>query len=100
VLLPQTLWFPAVRRSLPALVVICVAINIGMWLERILIIWNTLSHDYMSSVWRSFHFTFWDWSFLIAPLGLFAFLFLLFVRLVPAVSMFDMRELSHKEGAA
>ena len=75
-------------------------INVGMWLERILIIWNTLSHDYMPSLWRSFHFTFWDWTFLIAPLGLFAFLFLIFVRLVPAVSMFDMRELSHKEGAA
>ena len=75
-----------------------IAINIGMWLERILIIWNTLSHDYMPSLWRSFHFTFWDWSFLIAPLGLFAFLFLLFVRLVPAVSMFDMRELAHRGG--
>jgi hypothetical protein len=100
VLLPQALWFPTVRRSLPALFVIAIAINIGMWLERILIIFNTLSHDYMPSVWRTFHFGFWDWSFLIAPLGLFALLFLLFVRLVPAVSMFDMRELSHQEGAA
>ncbi len=50
-----------------------------MWLERILIVWNTLSHDYMPTMWRTFHFTFWDWSFLIAPLGLFAFLFLIFV---------------------
>jgi len=54
----------------------------------------------MPSLWRSFHFTFWDWSFLIAPLGLFALLFLLFMRLVPSVSMFDMRELAHQEGAA
>ena len=100
VLLPQALWFPRVRRSLPALLVIAVSINVGMWLERILIIFNTLSHDYMPSVWRSFHFGFWDWSFLIAPLGLFALLFLLFVRLVPTVSMFEMRELSHQEGAA
>jgi molybdopterin-containing oxidoreductase family membrane subunit len=100
VLLPQAFWFPAVRQSLLALFAIAFGINVGMWLERILIIWNTLSHDYMPSLWRSFHFTFWDWSFLIAPLGLFAFLFLLFVRLVPAVSMFDMRELAHREGAA
>ena len=100
VLLPQALWFPHVRRSLPALFVIAIAINIGMWLERILIIFNTLSHDYMPSVWRTFHFGFWDWSFLIAPPGLFALLFLLFVRLVPAVSMFEMRQLSHEEGAA
>lgn len=100
VALPQALWFPRVRRSLPTLVAIAIAINIGMWLERILIVWNTLSHDYMPSLWRTFHFTFWDWSLLISPLGLFAFLFLIFVRLVPAVSMFDMRELSHREGAA
>ena len=63
--------------SLPALFMIAIAINVGMWLERILIIWNTLSHDYMPSLWRTFHFTFWDWSFLIAPLGFFAFLFLM-----------------------
>jgi Ni/Fe-hydrogenase subunit HybB-like protein len=100
VVLPQALWFPRVRRSLPGLLVIAIAINIGMWLERILIVWNTLSHDYMPSLWRTFHFTFWDWSFLIAPLGFFAFLFLIFVRLVPSVSMFDMRELAHREGAA
>jgi molybdopterin-containing oxidoreductase family membrane subunit len=88
------------RRSLPALFAIAIAINVGMWLERILIIFNTLSRDYMPSVWRTFHFGFWDWSFLIAPLGLFALAFLLFVRLVPTVSMFDMRELSHRERAA
>lgn len=100
VAIPQLLWLPRLRRSLPVLFAIAIAINVGMWLERILIVWNTLSHGYMPSLWRSFHFTFWDWSFLIAPLGLFALLFLVFVRLVPAVSMFDMRELAHEEGAA
>jgi molybdopterin-containing oxidoreductase family membrane subunit len=100
VILPQALWFAAVRRSLTALFGIAIAINVGMWLERILIVWNTLSHDYMPSLWRVFHFTFWDWSLLIAPLGVFAFLFLLFIRLVPAVSMFNMRALAHEEGAA
>ncbi|CCD98331.1 NrfD/PsrC family molybdoenzyme membrane anchor subunit [Bradyrhizobium sp. STM 3809] len=98
--IPQLLWWPTARRSLPILIAIAVAINVGMWLERILIVWNTLSHGYMPSLWRTFHFTFWDWTFLIAPLGFFAFLFLLFVRVVPSVSMFDMRELSHEERAA
>jgi molybdopterin-containing oxidoreductase family membrane subunit len=98
--IPQILWWPFARRSLLMLIPVAVAINVGMWLERILIVWNTLSHGYMPSLWRSFHFTFWDWSFLIAPLGFFAFLFLLFVRLVPSVSMFDMRQLAHEENAA
>ena len=100
VLIPQALWFPAIRRSLPALAAIAIAINIGMWLERILIIWNTLSHDYMPSLWRSAHFTFWDWSLLISPLGFFAFLFLVFVRFVPSVSMFEVRQLAHREKLA
>lgn len=100
VVLPQALWFPRVRRSLVALFVIAIAINVGMWLERILIVWNTLSHGYMPSLWRPFHFTIWDLAFILAPLGFFAFLFLMFVRLIPAVSMFDMRELAHRENVA
>ncbi|MGY4513521.1 NrfD/PsrC family molybdoenzyme membrane anchor subunit [Bradyrhizobium sp. USDA 3650] len=99
-LIPQLLWWPFARRSLLILIPIAIAINIGMWLERILIVWNTLSHGYMPSLWRTFHFTFWDWSFLVAPLGFFAFLFLIFVRLVPSISMFDVRELAHEEAAA
>ena len=47
-----------------------------MWLERILIIWNTLSHGYMPTLWRLFHPTVWDWVLLFGPLGLFVFLFL------------------------
>jgi molybdopterin-containing oxidoreductase family membrane subunit len=97
VLAPQALWFRAVRRSLPALVVISILINIGMGLERILIVWNTLSHAYMPSLWQVFKMTFWDWSILIAPLGLFAFMFLLFVRLVPSIAMYDVRRLAHEE---
>jgi Ni/Fe-hydrogenase subunit HybB-like protein len=97
---PQALWLRRVRASLPALFVIAILINVGMWLERILIIWNTLSHEYQVSLWRVFHTTFWDWSLLISPLGLFALMFLVFVRLVPAVSMFEMRQLAHEEGVA
>jgi molybdopterin-containing oxidoreductase family membrane subunit len=97
---PQALWFRAVRRSLPALVVIAILINIGMELERILIVWNTLSHAYMPSLWRVFKMTFWDWSLLISPLGFFVFLFLLLVRFVPSIAMYDMRKLAHEEDAA
>ncbi|HTK14014.1 MAG TPA: NrfD/PsrC family molybdoenzyme membrane anchor subunit [Xanthobacteraceae bacterium] len=100
VLAPQALWFRAVRRSLPALVVISILINVGMGLERILIVWNTLSHAYMPSLWHVFKMTFWDWSILIAPLGLFAFMFLLFVRLVPSIAMYDVRRLTHEEHAS
>ncbi|ACL61637.1 NrfD/PsrC family molybdoenzyme membrane anchor subunit [Methylobacterium nodulans] len=99
VVLPQALWLRRLRRSIPAMVVLSIIINAGMWLERILIIWTTLSHGYAASLWRVFHPTFWDWSFLFGPLGLFAFFFLILVRVVPAVSMHEVRQLSHKEAA-
>lgn len=99
-LLPQALWFRRVRRSVPALATISVLILMGMWLERILIIWNTLSHGYMPTMWRLFHPTVSDWVLLIGPLGLFVFMFLCFVRLVPAVSMYEVRRLCRKEGLA
>ncbi|MBY0298842.1 MAG: polysulfide reductase NrfD [Methylobacterium sp.] len=100
IVLPQALWLGRVRRSIPAMVGLSVVINVGMWLERILINWTTLSHGYAASLWRVFHPTLVDWSFLIGPLGLFACLFLLLVRVVPAVSMHEVRQLAHREGAA
>ena len=91
---PQAFWFAAVRRNIVAVFVIAVLINIGMWLERILIIWNTLSHDYLPSMWRLFIPTIWDWLTTFGSLGLFALMFLVFVRLVPVVSMHEVRRSS------
>jgi len=99
VIIPQSFWFAAVRRNVLAVVAISVAINIGMWLERILIIWNTLSHDYLPSVWRLFIPTIWDWLTTFGSLGFFALMFLIFVRLVPVVSMHEVRRLVADEVA-
>ncbi|HZL32031.1 MAG TPA: NrfD/PsrC family molybdoenzyme membrane anchor subunit [Pseudolabrys sp.] len=100
VFIPQLFWWRAIRRNIKAVCVIGVLINVGMWLERILIIWNTLSHGFLPSMRRSFVPTFWDWSLLLGSLGFFAFMFLLFVRLVPAVSMHEVRKLVHDEVTA
>jgi molybdopterin-containing oxidoreductase family membrane subunit len=98
--LPQALWFPEVRRSIALVVLVSLGINIGMWLERILIIWNTLSHGYAPSVWRLFYPTLWDWALFVGPMGLFAFLFLCFTRVLPAVPMSDVRKMCREEGLA
>jgi Ni/Fe-hydrogenase subunit HybB-like protein len=99
VVIPQAFWWTGIRRSVVATFVIAVIINIGMWLERILIVWNTLSHDYLPSSWRVFLPTIWDWAITLGSLGLFALMFLIFVRLVPAVSMHEVRKLVAEEGA-
>jgi molybdopterin-containing oxidoreductase family membrane subunit len=96
-LAPQALWFRAVRRNIPALVAISIGIMVGMWLERILIIWNTLSHGYLPSAWRLFYPTIADWLLLLAPVGLFATFFLILVRVLPAASMYDLRRLLREE---
>jgi molybdopterin-containing oxidoreductase family membrane subunit len=100
VVVPQALWFTRVRRSIAAVVVISIVINIGMWLERILIVWATLSHDYLPSSWRIFLPTFWDWALLFGSLGAFMFLFLLFVRILPALPAHELRKLWIEENSA
>jgi molybdopterin-containing oxidoreductase family membrane subunit len=69
-----------------------------MWLERILITVATPSHDYMPSSWKLYWPTLWDWMLWIGTLGFFAFLFLIFVRLVPFISLHEVRKLGHERG--
>ena len=99
VVIPQAFWFAVVRRNVGTVFVIAILINIGMWLERILIIWNTLSHDYAVSMWRLFLPTAWDWITTFGSLGLFALMYLVFVRLIPVVSMHEVRKLVDEEGS-
>ncbi len=99
VALPQLLWWPRARRNLWILAAVSIGINIGMWFERILIIWNTLSHTYLPSMRHVFVMSAIDWIFILGPLGLFAFLFLLFSRFLPVASMYEVRELGHRQGA-
>jgi len=97
VAIPQVFWLAAVRRNVVAVFSIAVLINIGMWIERILIVWNTLSHDYAVSMWRLFLPTAWDWITTVGSLGLFALMYLIFVRLLPVVSMHEVRKLIEEE---
>jgi Ni/Fe-hydrogenase subunit HybB-like protein len=97
VLTPQALWFKRVRTSVPALFVIAMIINLGMWLERYMIVVTSLSRDYLVSSWHNYSGTIWDWLTYFGSLGLFFFLFLLFIRLLPMISIFEMRELVSEE---
>jgi Ni/Fe-hydrogenase subunit HybB-like protein len=99
VLLPQLLWKRSVRRSAVALFVLSLVINLGMWLERVLIVVSSLAQDYMPSAWRVYWPTAWDWVFLLGSIAAFAWLFLLFVRVLPLISIAEMRELvAEKKG--
>jgi molybdopterin-containing oxidoreductase family membrane subunit len=96
VIIPQLLWFKGIRRNLVVLWVISIVINIGMWLERFIIIVQSLSKDFLPSSWGIYLPTVWDISIFIGTMGLFLMLLFLFLRVLPAISIFEMRELLHK----
>ena len=100
VIIPQSIWFTRVRQSVVALFALSIVINIGMWLERFMIIVTSLHRDFLPSSWGIFHPTFWDWATLAGSIGAFAWLFLMFVRFLPALSISEMRKLvlEKKEG--
>ncbi len=93
----QLLWSPRLRASGIALFLVSCGVLIGMWLERFMLIVTTLYRDFLASSWGMFYPTWWDFAFLFGSIGLFLALYLLFVRLVPVVSMFELRKLLHRE---
>jgi molybdopterin-containing oxidoreductase family membrane subunit len=99
VVLPQILWWRAARRSARLLFALSLLVNVGMWLERVLIVVQSVHHDFLPSAWGNFLPTRWDWITFFGSIGFFAFLFLLFVRVLPAISIFEMRQLIREEKA-
>ena len=91
VLLIQVLWFKKVRTNVWLLFVISIIVNIGMWLERFIIIVTSLHRDFLPSSWGMFSPTGWDWSMYLGTLGLFFTCIFLFVRFLPVISIFEMR---------
>jgi len=97
---PLVLWLRSARRSIALMFVLSLIINLGMWLERILIVWNTLSRSHLPAMWQLFYPTFWDWATLLCSFGVFAFLFLVLIRLIPSVAMHDVGRRLHQEKEA
>jgi molybdopterin-containing oxidoreductase family membrane subunit len=90
---PQVLWWKTMRRNPLVLWSVAIVVNVGMWLERFIIVVTSLHRDYLPSSWGMFVPTFWDWSTFVGTLGLFAALVFLFIRYLPAISMAEMRRL-------
>jgi hypothetical protein len=93
VLIPQALWLKRVRTTPVLLFIIAIAVDIGMWIERYVIIVGSLHRDYLPSSWGMFSGTIWDWATILGTIGLFVFLILLFMRVLPMISMSEMRHL-------
>src|SRR5438309_1909756 len=91
ILLPQILWWRRARGNVPLLFVISIIVNIGMWLERFVIIVTSLHRDFLPSSWSMYRPTIWDFSMFLGTIGLFLSLLFLFIRFLPMISIFEIR---------
>ncbi len=91
VLIPQLLWFRSIRRNLLLLFFITVFVNIGMWFERFVIIVISLHRDFLPSSWSSYTPTSIEIATLIGSFGLFFTCFLIFCRVLPMISIAEIK---------
>ncbi len=91
-LLPLTLFVRRLRRSLPWLFVLGILVNIGMWLERFVIIVASLAHDYDPYAWGTYNFSWVEFGITVGSFGLFFLMFLLFAKLLPVLAVTEIKE--------
>ena len=90
-LLPQALWSKKIRYNIALLWVISIIVNIGMWLERFVIVITSLARDFQPSSWGMFLPTIWDVAVYAGTFGLFLTGMVFFVRFLPMIPMSEMR---------
>ena len=91
-LLPLLLFFRRVRGSQLGLLLVCVFVNVGMWLERFNIVVSSLEHNRLPFDWATYHPRLAEIGITIGSFGWFFFWFLLFLRLLPSVSIAELKE--------
>jgi Ni/Fe-hydrogenase subunit HybB-like protein len=92
VIAPLAFFARRIRRSPIFLFGIAILINIGMWLERFVIIVGSMARDYLPYNWGNYWPNWVDWSITFGSFCLFFLLFLLFVRFVPAIGITEVKE--------
>ena len=95
VFVPQIFWFKAARRSIPIMFVISILVNVGMWFERFVITVTSLHRDFLPSNWGMYAWSFYDTAILFGSFGMFLTLFLLYLRVFPAISIAEVKPVLH-----
>jgi len=97
--IPQLLWYKRIRANSLILFAIALLVNVGMWLERCVIVITSLHRDFMPSSWDMFYPTQWDWYTFFGTIGLFLVCIIIFIRVMPMIACFEMKELWHHKQA-
>lgn len=96
IVIPLLLWFPYIRKNLVLIFALSLLVNIGMWLERFIIVVVSLSRGFLPSEAHVYVPTKWDWFTLTGTIGLFFSLLFIFLRLMPMMAMFELKGQSSK----
>ena len=91
-LLPLTLFWRGLRRNLAYLFVLSVFVNIGMWLERFVIIVSALSREYDPYSFGNYAPRLVEVGITIGSFGMFFTLFLLFAKTLPVLAITEIKE--------
>ncbi len=94
--IPQLMWFPSLRRNLTVVWCVGLVVNVGMWLERFVIIPMSLTNNYLPSSDKMYYPTGWDFAMFGGTIGFFLFLMFLFIRFMPVVNIFEVKDLLYK----
>lgn len=90
---PQTLWFKKCRTSFTWLFILSILINIGMWLERFNIIFQSLSREYDPAAWGAYNFSWVEAGITVGSFGWFFMFLLVFIKFFPSVSLTEIKEI-------
>lgn len=90
---PLALFWKSVRRSLVGLFIVSILINIGMWMERFVIIVGSLARDWVPGAWTegAYQMTWVEWGITIGSLGWFMFFFLIFTKMLPVLPIAEVK---------
>ena len=83
----------SIRTNIPAMFVISIFVNIGMWFERFVIIVQSLSHSFPVFTWKLYAPTWVELGITAGSFAWFFMFFLLFVKFLPAMAIAEIKEI-------
>ena len=92
VVVPLAYLFKKVRTSLVGLFAVALLVNVGMWFERFNIIVSSLSYEFMPHTWGLYSMSWVEYAILAGSFGFFFLLFLAFIKVLPSVSLTEVKE--------
>ncbi|RMH11083.1 MAG: hydrogenase [Planctomycetota bacterium] len=91
VLSPQLFWFRALRQNPWVIWLVSLAVTVGMWFERFVIIVTSLHRAWLPGEWHMFWPTWVDILTFVGSCGIFLTLFLLFAKFLPMFAMAEVK---------